>query len=122
MAEMIRSTPGISIITIVLVATLGNVLGALVTFYMGWKGGELAAKKMSRKNKKRYERANRIIQKWGTYSMALSWVPFIGDFIVLLGGAFKLPPLPSIIWLTAGKFLRYLVFAFSVSGILDSLL
>jgi len=41
---------------------------------------------------------------------------------VLLGGAFKLAPVPSIFWLTIGKFLRYLVFAFSVAGILDKFL
>lgn len=122
MAEMIRSGNHAGLMSIVLVATAGNVLGGLVTFYMGWKGGELAARKMSEKNRKRYEKAEKAIKKWGVYSMALSWVPFVGDVIVLLGGAFKLPPLQSAFWLAVGKFLRYLVFAFSVAGILDKFL
>ena len=103
----------------VIVATIGNVIGGLVTFYMGWKGGEIALKKMSDKNKKRFDNTNKIVQKYGAYSMALAWVPFIGDFIVLIGGAFKLPLIQSIIWMTIGKFTRYLIFALSVAGIID---
>lgn len=103
----------------VIVATIGNVLGGIVTFFMGWKGGEYALKKASDQNIKRYNRTNKIIQKYGTYSMLLAWTPFIGDVIVLLGGAFKLPVLPSIIWMTVGKFLRYLIFAISILGLLQ---
>lgn len=103
----------------VFVATIGNVLGGLVTFFMGWKGGELALKKISNKNQTRFEKTNNIVHKYGAYSMVLAWVPFIGDFIVLIGGAFKLPPVQSIIWMTIGKFVRYLVFAMSVAGILQ---
>jgi len=106
----------------VVVATIGNVLGGILTFYMGWKGGEIALKKTSEKNKKRYNKTNKIIQKYGTYSMLLAWTPFIGDVIVLLGGAFKLPIVASIIWMTIGKFLRYLIFAFSVMGIIKNFL
>lgn len=104
----------------VIVATIGNVAGGLVTFFMGWKGGELALKQMSDKNKKRFDKTNNIVQKYGPYSMVLAWVPFIGDFIVLIGGAFKLPPIQSIIWMTIGKFTRYLIFAMSVAGILEN--
>lgn len=104
----------------VIIATIGNVLGGIVTFFMGWKGGEIALKKVSDKNIKRYERANKIVQKYGIYSMVISWVPLIGDFIVLFGGAFKLPIIPSILWMTIGKFLRYLVFAYVTLGVLKS--
>jgi membrane protein YqaA with SNARE-associated domain len=103
----------------VIVATIGNVLGGIVTFYMGWIGGEIALKKTSIKNKNRFDKSQKIIQKYGTYSMILAWTPFIGDIIVLLGGAFKLPVLSSILWMTIGKFLRYLIFAFSIVGLLE---
>ncbi len=119
LAGIIQQNSNAVIIPAVLIATLGNVLGGMITFYMGWKGGELAMQKMSDKNKKRYVRTEKIVNRYGVYSMALSWVPFIGDFIVLFGGAFKLPVIPSMIWMTAGKFLRYLVFALSVAGMLD---
>jgi len=102
----------------VVIATLGNVLGGIVTFYMGWKGGEIALRNASEKNKKRYYKASKIVNKYGSYSMILAWTPFIGDVIVLIGGAFKLNISSSILWMTIGKFLRYLVFAISITKIL----
>ena len=101
----------------VVVATIGNVLGGILTFYMGWKGGEIALKNVSEKNKKRYYRANQILKKYGSYSMILAWTPIIGDVIVLLGGVLKLNIASSILWMTIGKFLRYLIFAMTITEI-----
>ncbi len=122
LAGMIQQNKDLTILTVVIVATIGNVIGAIITFYMGWKGGELVLNKMSDKNKKKYYKAEKIVNRYGVYSMVLSWVPFIGDFIVLFGGVFKLPIWSSILWITIGKFLRYLVFALSIAGLIDYLL
>lgn len=119
LAGMIQQNSEIVILPAVIVATTGNVIGGIITFYMGWKGGDIALKNMSDKNIRRYKKAEKIVDKYGVYSMVLSWVPFIGDVIVLLGGVFKLPVIPSVIWMTIGKFLRYLIFALSVAGLLD---
>ena len=119
LVAMIHQYGNSILIPAVLVATAGNVIGGMITFYMGWKGGEYALKKMSAKNKKRYHKAEKIVRKYGVYSMAMSWVPFIGDVIVLVGGIFQLPVKASVIWMTIGKFLRYLIFALSVAGILS---
>ncbi len=104
----------------VIIATIGNVVGGLVTFYMGWKGGEIVLKKTSEKNKQRYDKASKLVHKYGAFSMILAWTPFIGDVIVLLGGALKLPVIASTIWMTIGKFIRYLIFAMSIQGILNN--
>lgn len=104
----------------VIVATIGNVLGGMVTFYMGWKGGEIALNKASEKSIKRYHKAKNIVDRYGPFSMILAWTPFIGDIIVFIGGVFKLPITSSIIWMTIGKFLRYLVFAISITEILKT--
>ncbi|HHH54959.1 MAG TPA: DedA family protein [Bacteroidetes bacterium] len=119
MAGMIQQNSQMIILPAVVIATIGNVIGAIITFFMGWKGGEITLKKLSEKNRKKYDRVEKIVNKYGAYSMVLAWTPFIGDFIVLFGGVFKLPILPSILWMTIGKFLRYLVFALSVSGIVS---
>ncbi len=108
------------IIMPVIIATIGNVVGGLVTFYMGWKGGEIVLKKTSEKNKQRYDKASKLVHKYGAFSMILAWTPFIGDVIVLLGGALKLPVIASTIWMTIGKFIRYLIFAMSIQGILNN--
>jgi membrane protein YqaA with SNARE-associated domain len=46
--------------------------------------------------------------------MLLSWVPLIGDVLVLLAGAARMPVGRFIGWTTLGKGLRYVVVALAV--------
>jgi membrane protein YqaA with SNARE-associated domain len=96
----------------VLVASLGNIAGGITTFWLSGKGGELALAKLSEKNRKWYDKASAIVQKWGALSLVLSPVPFLGDAIVTMGGIMKLPFLPSFCWLTLGKVVRFMLLAF----------
>jgi len=104
----------------VLVATSGNLLGGLTTFYMGIKGGDLIIKKLSEKNQQKYEKIKLIVQKWGAASMVLSWIPFIGDIVVTIGGLMKLPFIPSVFWMLIGKFARYWLLAWIALGLLEN--
>ena len=91
----------------VIVATLGNIAGGFTTFYLAQKGGEIVFEKLSEKNKKKYLTVKKMILKWGPFIMVTSWVPFLGDIVVGIGGAMKLPLAPSLFWMALGKFLRY---------------
>ncbi len=104
----------------VIVATSGNLSGGLTTFYMGMKGGDLFIKKLSGKNQIRYERIKLIVQKWGAVSMVLSWIPFIGDIVVTIGGLMKLPFIPAVLWMLIGKFGRYWLLAWVALGLLKN--
>ena len=46
--------------------------------------------------------------------MLLSWVPLIGDFLVLLAGAARMPVWRFVGWTTLGKGARYAVVALAV--------
>lgn len=90
-------------------ATVGNTIGGLTTFLIGRKGGEMIVKRSSEKNKARYDRAVNYIHKYGPVSMLISWIPLLGDIMVSLGGALKLPVAASTFWMLIGKLGRYLV-------------
>ena len=96
----------------VLVASTGNVAGGITTFWLSRKGGESILKKLSDKQRQRYEKAATLLRKRGPVSLILSPVPLLGDAIVTAGGVMKLPAVPSLCWLTLGKVLRFLVLAF----------
>ena len=98
-------------------ATLGNTLGGMTTFLIGRKGGNIANKRMSDKNKARYERARQFIKKYGPVSLVMSWIPIVGDILVTIGGVMKLPVQPALFWMTLGKFFRYFVLGVTALGL-----
>lgn len=91
----------------ILVATVGNVLGSVTTFWVGRRAGAFAESHQP-KLAARMERATRTLQRWGPPALALAWVPLIGDVLVAVAGAMRLAVLPSLAWITLGKAGRYL--------------
>lgn len=86
-----------------LAVTLGNSLGGIVTYMMGYYiqfGQQKAAIK--------YPKTLLFCKKWGTLALLLSWLPVIGDVICLFVGWLKLPKPISFLSILLGKSLRYL--------------
>jgi len=98
---------------LVLVATVGNTLGALTTFYMG----SIASTKYPPKNThlKRFKKANALISQYGTLALLLSWLPVIGDVLCLAAGWLRLNVNKSIFFITLGKFARYFFISLIIS-------
>ena len=99
------------------VATLGNVLGGLVTFAMG-----LAARAgYERFQGLRWQVSEAAMARLGRYGppvLFFSFVPVVGDALVLAAGWTRLPFGPSLAWMAAGKAARYAVLAASMAGLL----
>lgn len=85
----------------VIIATLGNTLGALVTYGMG----RLIP------NKKQDSRSLVFLQKYGIWTLLFSWVPVVGDGFCLGAGWLRMNAAASALLILIGKFARYLVLA-----------
>jgi membrane protein YqaA with SNARE-associated domain len=85
----------------VLLATLGNTLGGLTSVGVGY----LLPNKVSD------SRALRLVRRFGSISLLLSWAPIIGDALCVAAGWLRLNWLPVILFMALGKFVRYLVIA-----------
>ena len=94
----------------VLVATLGNVLGAATTY-----GLARAAITAAPAPSPRVARAAAWLARHGPPALLLSWVPLIGDLLVALAGAARMPVAAFLVWTTIGKAARYVVVALLVS-------
>lgn len=92
---------------LLLIAATGNTLGGVTTFLVGRWGGKYFKKASSSRQEKRQQRAQALIKRWGPVAMLLSWVPFLGDIVVGIGGALGLALLPSVFWMSIGKLGRY---------------
>ena len=88
-------------------ATTGNLLGSLVTYYMGMAGNTLMHKRWLGIDEKSLQKAEKQFQRWGIYSLLFAWLPVIGDPLCLLAGLMRVAILPFILLVGIGKCLRY---------------
>lgn len=100
-------------IYLVMLATLGNTLGAITTFYIGY----FASTKYPPKNinPQHFDKANVLIQRYGSIALVMSWLPVLGDVLCLVAGWVRLNFVKSLCFITLGKFARY----FLISLLLD---
>lgn len=85
----------------VLVATVGNTLGGVINYGMGYGANKAFT----------HERQSRWfgwLQRFGPKTLLLAWLPVIGDPLCALAGWLALPFWRCVLWMAAGKLLRYL--------------
>ncbi len=91
-----------------LAVTIGNSLGAMLTYFMGfyfyWGRDKAQAK---------HQKATDFCKKYGVYSLLLSWLPIVGDLLPLVAGWLKLSIIKSTLYIVAGKALRYITILIS---------
>ena len=91
----------------VLVGTLGNAIGACTTYWISRRAAQ-ALKKPRQFSK---SRTARLYRRYGQPALLLSWVPILGDGLVVLAGATRLRFWGFCFWMTLGKGLRYFALA-----------
>lgn len=99
---------------VILVATLGNVLGSLVNYWMGCYGGHWMAGRFFRMSEAEMAGALDRFRSWGTAGLLLAWVPIIGDPLTVAAGVLRVNLALFLILVTIGKLGRYLVLAGAV--------
>ena len=95
----------------VLVATAGNTVGGMVSYWMGY-GAERAYERIRHKTVQ--ARALAWLQRFGPRACLLSWLPVVGDPLCAVAGWLKLPFWPCVGYMAVGKFLRYLAMTASL--------
>jgi membrane protein YqaA with SNARE-associated domain len=70
-------------------ASLGNTLGAMVNWLLGLGIQRFRDKRWFPVSSKQLERAERHYRRFGRWSLLLSWMPIIGDPLVLVAGVLR---------------------------------
>ncbi len=95
----------------VAVATIGNYLGAVVTYLVGIWGGSWLIEKVLRVSPHQQQRARDSYNRFGVYSLLFSWLPVVGDSLCLVGGMLKVNFGFFSLLVAVGKFARYAITA-----------
>ena len=106
----------------IVVATLGNTLGGMVTWWMGYAAHQAAAKlhlaaegtdgpppaTVPDRHGKAGQQALAWLQAHGAPACLLSWLPVVGDPLCAVAGWLHLPFWPCVAYMAVGKLARYI--------------
>ena len=87
------------------IGTLGNTLGGMITFGMGYVLPQTQQLKHVGK-----------LRRYGTPALLLAWAPIIGDALCLAAGWLRLNVWQAVLFIALGKFARYWVVSLALQG------
>lgn len=92
-------------------ATLGNWLGGLTSYGLGWIGKWEWIEKWLKVSKEKLERQQKVIKKYGSALAFLTWLPLVGDLIAVGLGFYKIDFRKSALFMLIGKCARFVLWA-----------
>ena len=99
---------GYNPLLLILFATIGNTFGSIINYFLGYKGVDFLVRKKYA-NSKQLQRATERFEKYGAFSLLLSWMPIIGDPITLVAGVLKYDLKKFVVVIFIAKGVRYIV-------------
>jgi membrane protein YqaA with SNARE-associated domain len=96
---------------LLLVASLGNVLGALVNWGLGRFLLRYRARRWFPASEAQLARAEGWYRRYGRLSLLGSWLPIVGDALTVAAGMMRMPVVPFLLLVAVAKGGRYLVLA-----------
>lgn len=88
--------------TVLIVASLGNCLGGSTNYLLGYYGRKMLGKKQ-------LIRSESLVQRYGFWIALFSWVPVIGDPLLVVLGIYRVSFWKTMTLMSFGKVVRYLV-------------
>lgn len=92
------------IVQLFAVAVIGNSLGSFTTY---WMGRLLPRTQQHQRQHPRFVKSISLLQRYGVYTLFLSWLPVIGDLLCGVAGWLRLHAMWSWLFILLGKAVRY---------------
>jgi membrane protein YqaA with SNARE-associated domain len=102
---------------LVIVASLGNTLGSVVTYAIGRGVRRYQGRHWFPVTPAQMVRAEGWFHRWGIWVLLASWAPF-GDVIVLMAGVLRTPIWQFLLLVAVAKTGRYIVLAWAAGWVL----
>ncbi|MBX4868565.1 YqaA family protein [Rhizobium bangladeshense] len=102
---------------LVVVASIGNVLGALANWLLGRGIERFREKRWFPVGPVALDRAQLWYRRFGKWSLLGSWLPIVGDPITVVAGLLREPLSTFLLLVTVAKVGRYLALAAATTGL-----
>ena len=103
---------GLNTFTCLIVATVGNWIGGLTSYLIGWLGNMERIEKWFKISLEKLTQQQKKIEKWGSLLAFVTWLPFVGDVFAIALGFYKVNWKICAFWMLLGRFLRFALWVF----------
>ena len=94
-------------------------MGGISCFLMGYLTNKERVQKFFKIPDRRMKRADKMIQKYGYWTSSISFVPVIGEVLLVSLGVMRVTKYKVILVMALGKLLRYLLITASYTGLVS---
>ena len=108
---------GLDALGLTVVATLGNTLGGITCFMLGYLTSKERVQKLLRIPDRRMKRADALIQKYGYWVASVSFLPAIGEVLLVALGVMRVNKYKVLAVMAVGKLIRYSFLTASYVGV-----
>lgn len=91
----------------VILASVGNWLGGLTSYWVGWLGKWEWIEKWFRIKREKLESQKKHVDKYGSLLALLTWLPIVGDLFAVALGFYRVDFKKSAVFMFIGKFARF---------------
>jgi len=91
-----------------IVATVGNSLGGMTSYGLGWLGKWKWIERLG-VSRQRLESQKARIECWGSLLAFFAWLPAVGDVFAIALGFYRVSPRRCTIYMFVGRLARFLV-------------
>jgi membrane protein YqaA with SNARE-associated domain len=100
---------------LVAVATFGNVLGAVLNYWLGGQAGRFRQRRWFPLSAAGWDHSAAWFNRWGVATLLFSWLPVVGDGLTVLAGAARTPFWLFLALVTVAKGGRYIALALALA-------
>lgn len=106
---------GYDIYVCIAIATLGNWIGSMSTYFLGYVGDWNRIERWLKIDQSKTSKYIDKVRRFGYWAGTIVWLPGIGDVICVCMGLVRTNILKTTIAIFAGKLLRYIVIGYLVA-------
>ena len=102
-------------------ASVGNTIGGLLCFWLGWLGNMQWIEKWLKVKQESLDKVERFVKRYGAWMGFFSILPWVGEAIVVLLGLLRSNVYLTTITMFLGKAARYALIILAVKGVVSLL-
>lgn len=102
---------------LIVVASIGNTLGAVVNYYIGFGITRFEGKRWFPATPAQMARAEAWFQRWGVWVLLVSWLP-VGDVMTVMAGVMRTRLWVFLVLVGIAKTTRYIGLALITAGLI----
>ena len=106
---------GLDPVWLVVYGTIGNILGSVFTYCVGWMGNLVWIERYLHVSRESIEKAEKFMAGRGAWMGFFAFLPLLGSAITIALGLMRANVAISLISISIGKLLRYAVLVFGAS-------